>query len=74
MTKNPHEGFDGTIYLFHGGGALGAYQVGVYKGLSEYGYNPDWVIGTSIGAINGAIIAGNIPEKRVKKCKNFGKT
>ena len=42
-----------------GGGALGAYQVGVYQAMHESGIEPDWVIGTSIGAINGAIIVGN---------------
>ena len=45
--------------VLQGGGALGAYQVGVFQALDERGFTPDWVGGTSIGAINGAIIAGN---------------
>ncbi len=53
------------VLVLQGGGALGAYQVGVYEALHEAGIEPDWVIGTSIGAINGAIIAGNPPEKRL---------
>ena len=50
--------------MLQGGGALGAYQVGVYEALHEAGIEPDWVIGTSIGAINAALIAGNAPENR----------
>ena len=54
--------YSGQIALvLQGGGALGAYQVGVYEALHDAGVEPDWVIGTSIGAINGAIIAGNPP-------------
>jgi len=48
--------------VFQGGGALGAYQAGVYEALHEAGIEPDWIIGTSIGAINAGIIAGNKPE------------
>ena len=57
--------FPGQVVLvFQGGGALGAYQGGVYQALHEAGIEPDWVIGTSIGAINAAIIAGNeVPER-----------
>ena len=47
-----------VVLVFQGGGALGAYQGGVYQALHEAGIEPNWVIGTSIGAINGAIIAG----------------
>lgn len=54
-----------------GGGALGAYQVGVYEALHEAGIEPDWVIGTSIGAINGAIIAGNRPGDRVPRLREL---
>lgn len=50
-----------------GGNALGAYQAGVYQSLHEHGIEPDWVVGTSIGAINGAIIAGNEPEHRLAR-------
>ena len=47
------------VLVLEGGGALGAYQVGVYQALTEAGIEPDWVIGTSIGAINAGLIAGN---------------
>lgn len=63
--------FDCTVFLFHGGGALGAYQVGVYKGLYDSGYRADWLVGTSIGSVNSAIIAGNAPEKGVRKLHEF---
>jgi NTE family protein len=46
-----------VVLVMQGGGALGAYQGGVYQALHDAGIEPDWVIGTSIGAINGAIIA-----------------
>jgi NTE family protein len=66
--------FDGQIVLvFEGGGALGAYQVGVYEALHDAGVEPDWVIGTSIGAINAAIIAGNRPEDRMERLNAFWK-
>src|SRR5262245_66615188 len=55
--------------VFQGGGALGAYQAGVYEALHEAGVEPDWVCGVSIGAINSAIIAGNPPEKRLEKLR-----
>ncbi len=54
-----------------GGGALGAYQGGVYQALQEVGLEPDWVAGVSIGAINGAIIAGNRPGQRIQKLRTF---
>jgi NTE family protein len=57
--------------LLQGGGALGAYQAGVYEGLAEHGYLPHWITGISIGAINGAIIAGNPPERRVERLREF---
>ncbi|MBC8119485.1 MAG: patatin-like phospholipase family protein, partial [Burkholderiaceae bacterium] len=47
------------VLVLQGGGALGAYQGGVYQALHEAGIEPDWVIGTSIGAINAALIVGN---------------
>jgi NTE family protein len=53
-----------VVLVLQGGGALGAYQVGVYQALHEAGIEPDWVIGTSIGAVNAAVIAGNPPEAR----------
>ncbi len=59
------------VLVFQGGGALGAYQAGVYQALHEAGIAPDWVIGTSIGAINAAIIAGNAPEDRLARLRDF---
>lgn len=59
------------VLLLQGGGALGAYQAGVYQALHENGLAPDWVIGTSIGAINAALIAGNQPADRVPRLKQF---
>jgi NTE family protein len=57
--------------VLQGGGALGAYQAGVYATLAEGGYEPDWIAGISIGAINGAIIAGNPPERRAERLRGF---
>lgn len=59
------------VLVLQGGGALGAYQIGVYQALHEAGIEPDWVIGTSIGAINAAIIAGNAPEHRLERLHAF---
>jgi NTE family protein len=63
--------FDRVVLLLQGGGALGAYQAGVYQALAETGLHPDWVVGISIGAINAAIIAGNAPERRVERLREF---
>jgi NTE family protein len=60
-----------VVLVFQGGGALGAYQAGVYQALQEAGVEPDWVIGTSIGAINAALIAGNAPERRLERMREF---
>ena len=60
-----------VVLVLQGGGALGAYQVGVYTALHEAGIEPDWVIGTSIGAINAALIAGNPPERRLERLHAF---
>jgi len=62
-----------VVLVLQGGGALGAYQVGVYQALHEAGVEPDWIIGTSIGAINAAIIAGNEPQDRLTKLDEFWK-
>jgi NTE family protein len=63
--------FECIALLLQGGGALGAYQAGVYQGLSEAHLDPDWVAGISIGAINSALIAGNAPEARLEKLRAF---
>jgi NTE family protein len=60
-----------VVLVLQGGGALGAYQVGVYQALHESGIEPDWVIGTSIGAINASLIAGNEPGRRVQRLDEF---
>lgn len=60
-----------VVLVLQGGGALGAYQAGIYQGLHEHGLIPDWVVGTSIGAINAAIIAGNKPQERVAMLEEF---
>ncbi len=62
---------DHTLLVLQGGGALGAYQAGVYEALAENGFAPDWVTGVSIGAINAAIIAGNPVELRVARLREF---
>ena len=59
------------VLVLQGGGALGAYQAGVYQAMHEAGIEPDWVIGTSIGAINAAIIAGNVPDRRLQQLRRF---
>ncbi|KRP87592.1 hypothetical protein AOQ73_30505 [Bradyrhizobium pachyrhizi] len=65
------EGCDRVALVLQGGGALGAYQAGVYQALHESNIEPDWVCGVSIGAINSAIIAGNPPEKRLERLHTF---
>jgi NTE family protein len=59
------------VLVFQGGGALGAYQAGVYQALHEAGIEPDWIIGTSIGAINAGLIAGNEAQNRLPALKEF---
>ena len=59
------------VLVLQGGGALGSYQAGAYQALCHFDFEPDWIAGISIGAINAAIIAGNPPEKRVARLKEF---
>ena len=66
MTKREQ-----TVLVLQGGGALGAYQAGVYEGIAESGLAPDWIAGVSIGAINAALIAGNPPERRLERLREF---
>jgi NTE family protein len=66
--------FDCIALLLQGGGALGAYQGGVYEALAERGLHPDWVAGISIGAINAALIAGAAPPDRVRMLRTFWET
>ncbi|MBX9829618.1 MAG: patatin-like phospholipase family protein [Xanthobacteraceae bacterium] len=63
--------FEQTVLLLQGGGALGSYQAGVYQALAEANLHPDWVAGISIGAVNSALIAGNPPERRVERLREF---
>jgi NTE family protein len=63
--------FECIALLLQGGGALGAYQAGVYEALAEADLHPDWTAGISIGAINAALIAGNAPELRVERLRQF---
>jgi len=60
-----------VVLVLQGGGALGAYQVGVYQALHEAGIEPDWIIGTSIGAINAALLCGNTPAHRMDRLDRF---
>jgi NTE family protein len=59
------------VLVLQGGGALGAYQAGVYQALHEHDLVPDWIVGTSIGAINAALIAGNHKADRLHRIKAF---
>lgn len=74
MSKNPHKlnpaGLR-VVLVLQGGGALGAYQAGVFQALHEHNLAPDWIVGTSIGAINAAILAGNPHETRLTKLRQF---
>ena len=63
--------FERIALVLQGGGALGAYQGGVYQALAEADLHPDWVAGVSIGAVNSALIAGNPPETRVERLREF---
>src|SRR3954465_3025546 len=62
-----------VVLVLQGDGALGSYQAGVYQALDEAGIEPDWIIGTSIGAINASLIAGNAPQNRLSRLKEFWK-
>jgi len=65
------EHIERVALVLQGGGALGAFQAGAYEGLAAAGYAPDWVAGTSIGAIHAALLAGNPPERRVEALRRF---
>src|SRR5882672_7912991 len=66
--------YDVIALVLQGGGALGAYQAGVYQGLHEAGIRPNWLAGISIGALNAAVIAGSPEEKRVERLREFWET
>src|SRR5215475_8843709 len=69
--KDTRTQFEQIVLLLQGGGALGSYQAGVYQALAEADLHPNWVAGISIGAINAAIIAGNAPDERVARLREF---
>ena len=66
--------YDRVALVLQGGGALGAYQAGVYQALSEARCDPKWIAGVSIGAVNAALIAGNPPERRLSALESFWST
>ena len=68
------QSYDTVALVLQGGGALGAYQAGVYQGLHEAGIRPNWVAGISIGSINAAIIAGSPEDERVARLRGFWET
>jgi len=70
-AQGPRRDGDECILVLQGGGALGAYQAGVYEALTAMDQTPDWVAGISIGAINAALIAGNPPQRRVERLREF---
>lgn len=74
MRDKAKTDFSNISLLLQGGGALGAYQAGVFEALSEARLEPNWVAGVSIGAINAAIISGNPTEKRVERLREFWET
>jgi len=69
--KDTRTQFEQIVLLLQGGGALGSYQAGAYQALAEADLQPNWVAGISIGAVNAAIIAGNPPDKRVDRLREF---
>ena len=71
IRKAPATPTEECILVLQGGGALGAYQAGVYEVLESTHHAPSWIAGISIGAINAALIAGNTPERRVERMREF---
>ncbi len=73
MAQNPKRllPFERVVLVLQGGGALGAYQAGVFQALDEENIQLDWLCGVSIGAVNAALIAGNPPERRVERLREF---
>jgi NTE family protein len=70
-SENSLARFDRIALVLSGGGALGAYQAGAYAALENGGVRPNWIAGTAIGAINAAIIAGNLPHERSLRLRQF---
>jgi NTE family protein len=63
--------FERIAMVLSGGGALGAYQAGAYAALERSGVRPNWIAGTAVGAVNAAIIAGNLPHERTQRLRQF---
>lgn len=74
MSRKTRHPFERIALLLQGGGALGSYQAGVYQAMAEANVHPGWVSGISIGAINAALIAGNAPEHRAQRLRDFWET
>jgi NTE family protein len=70
-TENSLARFERIALVLSGGGALGAYQAGAYSALENGGVRPNWIAGTAIGAVNAAIIAGNLPHERSLRLRQF---
>lgn len=70
-SKANNSGNHRIALVLQGGGALGAYQAGVYQALHEHELTPDWIVGTSIGAVNAAVIAGNRRDNRLERLQQF---
>jgi NTE family protein len=71
LTTNPASAYVQKVFVLQGGGALGSYQAGAFEALREQNIEPDWIAGISIGAINAAIMAGNVPGERLEKLRSF---
>lgn len=71
QSQSPFGPHENNVLVLQGGGALGAYQAGVFDAMHQQGISPNWVAGVSIGAINAALIAGNLPEHRLPRLKTF---
>lgn len=71
QTSHEREDDLQIILVLQGGGSLGAYHLGVYEALAEKNLHPHWVSGISIGAFTAAVLAGNVPERRVERLKEF---
>jgi NTE family protein len=71
MPVTPPAAKPACVLVLQGGGAMGAYHIGAFQALREAAFEPDWVCGISMGAINGAIIAGNVPGRRLEKLEAF---
>src|SRR5262249_52079271 len=71
MTANLESRRERQVLVLQGGGALGAYQAGVYEALHHGGHDPAWLAGVSIGAITAGLIAGTPPERRIERLREF---